>query len=723
MRRLLFCLLSLYLLYSCSTTKLVPDGMYRLSSNTIEVQGDKSIKSSLNSYIRQQSNSRLIGSWSPALSIYNWSNGSGKGINKLWESMGEVPIIYNKKLSDDSVQNLLTRLKYLGFYDAKVSYTADLNDKTQIAKVHYFVNTGTRKQIDSIVFELPEGEFADDFYADTTNLGVKIGDYLSEDLLEKESARSASYIRNKGYYDFNKNNYFFEADTLNRPGFTTLYYRIHPYTRNEEVTEDKVITKYTIGDVNISYPSTLKFNENKLLSINTIKPGMTYSEDLINQAYYRFSSLNAFNSVSIELESRDSSKVNCNINLKGTDIYGVKIDAEVSTTFQDLWGVSPKLSFYHKNIFGGGQRLNLDFVGNWQFRPSRNARNTEYGVSASLLFPQALGLRFLDRASTILPKTEIRASYNSQDRNEYTRRIISYSYGYIGQIKKNFYYQIYPLRLSTVKLFKTSGEFLELLISNPLLGGAFTDKIDLGVGATINYTSNSDIVPKTSYRNLKLSVDASGNLLSLFNSKFSYDKEQDSYTIFGLPYYRYIRSEFSFTNVSRFGGNDQFALAARFVAGAGFSLGNGRSLPFEQLFYCGGANSMRAWQVRTLGPGHTPKDYDSFFIIPSRVGDLKLEADLEFRYPLFWKLEGALFAEAGNIWSMEDFPEQKIFDTIALDWGLGIRVNLDLILLRLDAGFKLRDPSRSPTENRWIEPKEWFRPNGFAIHFGVGYPF
>ena len=146
---------------------------------------------------------------------------------------------------------------------------------------------------------------------------------------------------------------------------------------------------------------------------------------------------------------------------------------------------------------------------------------------------------------------------------------------------------------------------------------------------------------------------------------------------------------------------------------------NSSALPFEKQFYCGGAGSMRGWQVRSLGPGYDP--LEDFFIIPSQTGDMKLELDAEFRFPLFWKLEGALFAEAGNIWRVEDF-KGALPGSIAADWGTGLRINLDFILLRLDAGFKVHDPAREAGQ-RWLNPSSWVGRGNYAIHFGVGYPF
>lgn len=723
--RLALFLVAIALFPSCSTTKLVPSGEYRLDANSIELAdgGASELKQELASYIRQTPNRKnFLGMNQMGLYVYNWSNGSSKGINKLWENLGTAPVVFNRELVDDSSENILNRLRYLGYYDASVKTDVELDEQTRLAKVNYFVKTGTRRQIDSIVFEVPSGEFEADFLVDEKNISVREGDFLSEEMLEAETQRGAFYFRNLGYYDFNKNNYFFQADTLSVPNKTILHYIIRPYTRNEIPDETRTFSKYTIDKVSIEYPGNVKLNKRKLLKLNPIVPGMVYSEDIVNLAYSRFASSNTFNSVNLELEPVDSSKLDCKVKLSGLDLYGVKFDAELSTNSSGLLGASPKISFYHKNIFRGGERLNLDFTGNWQYHPRTKAHSTTFGASASLLFPRALGFN-TSRSNKVIPRTEIRISYNYQNRPEFERHISSFSYAYIGQFSEKFFYQIYPLQLSTTKLKNISGDFVDRVIVNPYLMDTFLDSFDMGVGFSLNYNSDPSIVPKTSYSSVRWSVDASGNVISLFNKYLPFYSEADSErTLFGLPYDQYVRTELALVKAFRFGLDDNAAIAFRLNAGIAYAYGNSTALPFEKQFYCGGANSMRAWQSRTLGPGSFNGDIYEFFAIPSQTGDIKLEADMELRFPLFWKIEAGLFAEAGNVWLMEDLKTENLLEGIAADWGLGLRVNLDFILLRIDAGFKMRDPSR-PDGSQWLKPREWVGRNGYAVHFGVGYPF
>ena len=728
MKRIALLVISLFAVISCSTTKLLPEGMYRFASSKLEVEDsdDKRLTaSSLSQYVRQQPNSSLIFGWNPLLNVYNWSDGSGKGINGFWEKIGVAPVVFDPTLTQSSCENIANHLEEMGYYDSKVTSEVTYDDR--LARVNYHVKPGKRYLIDEIVYEVPGGSFGEAFRADSANMTIHVGDYLSEETLEAETVRGAAVFREQGYYDFNKNHYFFEADTLTQD-WTKLYYRIKPYSRSETPTDEETISQYRIGKVSISYPSDIPFRESLLRKVNTIRSGAWYSDEMINTAYTRFSALKVFNNVSIELSPADSAVVDCDILLSGTDLMGFKANVEASTNASGLLGFSPQVSFYHKNIFHGGEWLNLGFTGNWQSLPRTDIHSSEFGVSASLSFPRLLGFPLEKIRGAYIPRTEIKTAFNYQNRPEYRRSLATLTYGYTGQTAGGLYYQFYPLRLNLVKLFTVSAAFVHTLVAYPYLWDTFEDQLDAGVSAMLYHTTDASVVPKTAYHAERLSLDLSGNVLSLLNPVLPVYEHPVlvEHMILGLPYKQYVRGELDLTRVFRFGRNEGHALAMHFVAGAGFAYGNSVSMPFEKQFFCGGANSMRGWQARTLGPG--AQQMNPGYMLPSQTGNLKLEADLEYRFPLFWKLEGGLFAEAGNVWltvaeeGEEPFRVQDIPLTLAGDWGLGLRVNLDFILVRLDVGFKVHEPNRDPGR-RWLKPRDWFSRDGAAIHFGVGYPF
>ncbi|MBR5725079.1 MAG: BamA/TamA family outer membrane protein, partial [Bacteroidales bacterium] len=671
----------------------MPEGSYRLVSNKVAFEEKAGVSASdVSPYIRQQPNSSLIFGWSPGLSIYNWSDGSGEGINKFWEKVGSKPVVFDPALVASSCRNIASHLETLGYYGSVV--TPEISYKGRLAEVKYVVRPGKRYRIDRIVFDVPDGSFGEAFRADSANVTVREGDYLSEKALEAETVRGSAVFRDQGYYDFNKNHYFFEADTLTP--VTTLHYRIRGYARGENSSQDHPIRQYRIGRVNIMHPAEIPFKESLLRDYNTIRPGDLYSERMVNDTYARLSSLKLFNNVNIEMRPTDSTTVDCDIRLSGADLVGVKFNVEASTNASGLLGFSPQLSFYHKNLFHGGEWLNLGFTGNWQWMPHDNVHSTEFGVTSSLSFPRLLGYPLSRIRGEYIPRTEIKASFNYQNRPEFRRSMASLGYGYTGQAGRNLYYQFYPLQLSLARLFSVSEEFKHTLVSYPYLWDTFEDHLDAGVGGMVYYTTDPDVVPRSAYHYERLSLDLSGNLLSLLNPLLPTSDEMSppQHTIFGLPYKQYVRTELDLGKVFRFGWEDNQALALHLATGIGWAYGNSTALPFEKQFYCGGANSMRGWQARTLGPGS--EQMNPAFSLPSQTGNFKMEADVEYRFPSFWKLEWALFAEVGNVWQLGGGQALDLPGSLAADWGAGLRVNLDFILIRLDAGFRLHDPADAP---------------------------
>ena len=707
--RVLFILL---LAVSCSTTRVLQDGQFRLKSNTITVANDKDFNAGqLDAYVKQKPNRSFF------TYVYNWSTAE----NSIWHKLGTAPVIYDPDLVEASVTNMERHLEYLGYYGSEVD--AEVRVHKQNVEVHYDVTLGRRYRITDVRHALPErGSFAADFLKDTANVTVRPGDWLSEAALEAETVRSSAVLRNMGYYGFNKNYYFFEADTLQVPGTAVLEMKVGEYTRNETEKSAAELKKFRFGEVSIYYPKRLKIDERVIRHLNTIRPGAPYSEDVVSNTYSRLSSLNLFSGVNVELNQAGEDRVDCDINLTPSRLQGFKLDLEASSNSIGLLGLSPQLSFYHRNLFHGGETLNLSFMGNFQYKPGSDIRSTEFGVSAGVNLPKFLFLpdRLFPRA---IPRTEVNASFNFQDRPEYRRHIISFSYGYTGS-HRNLYYQIQPAQLSIVRVFKMDEAFQQMLMANPFMWNAYQEHFVLGFGSMFYYTTDASVNPQGSYHYARLQVNTAGHVLSLFDRWMTKDPEGQA-MIWNTPYSQFVRAELSVGKTWRFGRNDNQGFAMRLLAGIGHAYGNSTALPFEQQFYSGGANGLRGWQARSVGPGNSQTAES--FVIPNQTGDMKLEANVEYRFPLFWKLNGALFVDAGNVWTLSDnmdesgrFSFGNIGKSIAADWGTGLRVDLNFILVRLDMGFVTIDPSR---ERRWTGPERWFKRGGYALHFGVGYPF
>lgn len=716
--------------FSCSTTRVLGDGQFRLADNKVVVDNDRKFNTKeIESYIKQKPNSYIIFGWNPFLNIYNWSGkNADKGINKFLRKIGTAPVVYQPSQVEASVENINRHLEYLGYYGSDVRSEVRVNGKR--VTVTYSVTLGRRYRIGNVSFAVPDGEFKEDFYADTAAVSIRPGDFLSEDALEKETERAASMFRRKGYFGFTKNYFSFEADTLARRDTADLLMTVKEYTRNQTAEYARPHRKYFFGDVSISYDNDLKFNDRVLKNICTIRPGAMYDEREVNTTYSRLSALRLFSGVNVALNPRDSGIVDCDISLTKSRTQGFKVNLEGSTNSTGLIGISPQVSYYHKNIFHGGQWLNLGFLGNFQFKyDDRSVKSNEFGVSAGLSFPEFLGLPNSIFHGPSLPRTEINASYNYQNRPEYTRNMISTSYGYSGSLRNGkFFYQFYPIQAKIVRLTNLDPNFYTTLSGNPFMRDAYQNHFDVGSGLVAYYTTSTALVPKETYEYARLQLDASGNVLSLFNKAMKSD-EYGSRLIWNTPYSQYIRTELTLGKTFVFGKNGGQALAIRLLGGVGYAYGNSSTIPFEKQFYSGGANSMRGWQARSLGPGNSKAD--TTFVIPSQTGDVKLEANLEYRFPMFWKLCGAVFTDVGNIWTLKEtdgddgshthFDLMNLAASLAADWGIGLRVDLNFLILRLDMGMKVYDTSLDTA--RWRSPSQWLKKDGYTLHFGVGYPF
>ena len=724
-----FGLILLIAVAGCSTTKVLSTDEVRLSENKVVITNDEKYNpSSLTPYIKQKSNYYVIGHWHPLLYVYNWQNGQGKGWDRFCQKLGQAPVVFDSTLINNSVASIIDHLEYQGYYNSTVEPRVSV--KKQQAKVEYDVTLGKRFPIQNIDYQVRDSELKDLLASDSSHFTIQRGDYLSEEDLDAESERLSQHFRNNGYWGFSKNYFFFYADTSTTRDQADLIVKIEDYTRNESEDAAKPHRRYTIGNVALIPQTGMRVRKKFLQNINQLQPGEPYSEEKINRVYNRFASIPMFSSVNMMLRESeiDSTAVDCRILLQQARLQSVKVNLEGSFNSTGLLGVTPALSYSHKNLFGGGEVFSLGFRGNFQFMLNSPVRATELSVSTDLGIPWYPS--FIARTPFInMPQMDVKLSYIYQNRPEYTRNILTGSYGFSWNIAKKFYYQFYPVRLSSVHASRIDSAFAHN-IKDPYLKNSFRSQLDLGGSGTFYYTTNSNVNPKVTYFYTRFQYELSGNFMSLFNGTRLYTKgEHGENLIAGIPYAQYVRGELQAVGTFRLGETDQYALAVRGLAGLGYAYGNSVSLPFDQLFYAGGANSLRGWRARSVGPGMAPRD--TSFAIANQTGDMHLETNVEFRFPMFWKLEGALFVDAGNIWNIKNadidgesrderslFSFKNLLRSTALDFGLGARVDFGLVLIRFDLGLRIYDPS----QQEWMGANDWFRDN-YAFHFGIGYPF
>lgn len=773
---LLFCISvpSLFLLESCSTTRTLSEGQTRLKSNVVTVVNRKEHPDfqdpTLDNYIRQKPNTYFIktrrGGWNPFLYISNWTNGKGGGWDRFVTKLGQAPVVFDPALMEDSRDNISTHLKYTGYYGSHVQAIASVLNRQTV--VDYLVTLGKQYPIKSIYYEVDNPDLAEEIFKDTVNSLIQRGKPLSEDLLDKESERSAAYLRNQGYYEFSKNFYFFAADTVSVQDSALLRISVRNYPRGGSPDEavrhrrfyfgkveiypvsdniryrasvasriPQVLDTVNYGDITILYDKKRRIRPSMLDKMNRIVPGELYNESIVNNTYQRMSNLRIYNSVSVELTKADTNTVDCNIRLIPSKAHGYKVNLEASTNSTGLIGISPSISYYNRNIFKGGEWLSLSVSGNFQFSVRNSTRATEFGANAGLSFPTFVLLP--DRMfKNIIPRTDIELSYNFQRRPEYTRNMIGANFGWSWSSQSNkFYFKVVPLQINIVNLPVYSDSFLESL-TNPFVREAYKNHFEAGLGFDLQYSSDPSINPANSYFKADFQFDIAGNLISAFNPLMPVDSSGFR-TIWNSPYSQFVRGELSLVYTWKFGRDNKQALAVRGLGGIGYAYGNSAKMPFERLFWAGGSNSLRGWTARSVGPGSSRMDRT--FSIPNQTGDMRLEANIEYRFPLFSIFRGAVFADWGNVWNLERtgrhesmgggsgedhsteelsyFRWGDVFRTSAFSAGAGLRIDLNFVVVRFDVGIKLYDPATQ----QWPNIRTWFSRGGYAFQFGIGYPF
>ena len=762
------------LLASCSTTRILSEDQTRLKSNVVTVVNRKDYPDfqdhTLDNYVRQKANTYFIktkrGGWNPFLYVANWTNGKGKGWDKFVTKLGQAPVVFNPSLMVDSKENITTHLKYIGYYGSSVQALAEI--RKQQTTVDYRVTLGKQYPIKKIYYEVDDPVLAEEIYKDTLNSLIRVGSALSEELLDRESDRSAQYLRNQGFYEFSKNFYFFAADTVSVPDSALLKISVRNYPRGSS-PEDAIrhrrfyfgkVMVYPVSDnlryrasvsrkipqildtvqyenITILYDKKRKIRPSILYKMNRIEPGDVYSADIVNSTYQRMSNLRIYSSVSVELNKTDTNIVDCSIRLLPSKAHGYRVNLEASTNSTGLIGISPTISYYNRNIFHGGEWLSLSVSGNFQFSVRDETRATEFGTNAGLSFPTFLFLP-ARMFKNIIPRTDVELSYNYQRRPEYTRNMIGANFGWNWSSKSNkYYFKVVPLQINIVNLPVYSDAFLESL-TNPFVREAYKNHFEFGLGFDVQYSSDPSINPSGSFFKADFQFDIAGNLLSAFN-RFMPTDSSGFRTIWNSPYSQFVRGELSLSYTWKFGRNNRQALAVRGLGGLGYAYGNSAKMPFERLFWAGGSNSLRGWTARSVGPGSS--QMDETFSIPNQTGDMRLEANIEYRFPLFSIFRGAVFADWGNVWNLsriadhqsveggstEDqtaeqlsyFSLKNMLRTSAFSAGAGIRLDLNFVVVRFDLGIKLYDPSTQ----QWPNISKWFRRGGYAFQFGIGYPF
>ena len=776
--RILTALVVAVLAWACSSTRHVPEGAYLLDDVDIVVDDSSEVESAeLINYLRQTPNHKVLGFWKLQLGTYNLSGAdTSRWYNRWLRRLGQPPVIFSPELTEASRRQLLQAMINKGYMDASVEVDSFPRPDKKKTTVRYDVHPGKAHVISSIDYQIADSAINRLVMADSAERQLLVGDNLDRNALDAERTRITELLRRNGYYAFSKEYINFMADTAENSLDVdlTLILRNPPTPKDnlpadtalllhQQYEIDRVIfvTDVTGGldamraagfradsvrykGITVVYGSDDHYILPSVLDEKCfLRPGRIYSTSSVERTYESLAQLSIIRSINIELQPLPAvdghPRLDAYIFLQRNKKQGVTLELE-GTNSEGDFGFGVGLAYQHRNLARRSNQLSAKFRVNYESLSGNlsnliNDRYTEYATEIGLTFPKFM-MPFLSRdyKRRIKATSEAAVSFNYQERPEYTRIIAGAAWKYKWAARDNRTRRTWDLiDVNYVYLPKSTTDFIDQIApSNPLLRYSYEDHFIMRMGYTF-YKTNRRIASSTLQRytlqpsvySLRASVETAGNLLYALSSIDGQKRHNGVYRLFGIQYSQYAKAEFDYSLTRNL--SPRHSLAFHVGAGVGVPYGNSRVMPFEKRFYAGGANGVRGWGVRTLGPG-TFDSKNSVTSFIDQCGDISLDLSMEYRAKLFWVFEGAAFIDAGNIWTIHNYENQPggmfhfntFWKQIAWAYGIGLRLDFSYFLLRLDLGLKAYNPATN--QERWplIHPR-WHRDTSF--HFSVGYPF
>lgn len=754
-------------LASCSATKFVPDGSYLLDEVKIHTDNKEIKPSDMRLYVRQNPNSKWFSTIKTQLYVYNWSGrDSTKWFNRFLRKIGDAPVIYNESDAIRSQEEIAKAVQNLGYMGASVKRTTKTKKKK--LKLFYEITSGKPYIVRTLKYDISDKKIAEYLRNDSTQSMLREGMLFDVNVLDAERQRITDYLLCNGYYKFNKDYITYTADTARNTHQVDLTLHLLPYktyvgdTPKEHfqykinkinfITDYDVLQSSALSNIEINdslhyngfpiyYKDKLYLRPKVLVDNLRFASGDLYDERNVQKTYTYFGRLSALKYTNIrffETQNGDSTQLNCYVMLTKSKHKSISFELEGTNSAGDL-GAAASVSFQHRNLFRGSETFMVKFRGAYEaisgLQPGyKNHNYTEYGVETSINFPNFL-FPFLtsDFKRRIKATTEFGLQYNYQLRPEFSRTIASASWSYKWMQKQKIQHRIDLLDISYLYLPWISSQFQEDYINkdkdNYILKYNYENRLIVRMGYNYSYNSAggalvNNTITTNSY-SIRAGFESAGNILYGISKMINMRKNKDGeYAILGIPYAQYLKGDFDFAKNIIIDHRNSLA----FHAGIGIAVpyGNAKVVPFEKRYFSGGANSVRGWSVRNLGPGSFAGDGNFM----NQSGDIKLDASIEYRTRLFWKFRGAAFIDAGNIWTIREYENQpggvfefdKFYKQIAVAYGLGLRLDLDFFVLRFDGGMKAINPKYKKAKERYpiIHPRF---SRDFAFHFAVGYPF
>jgi outer membrane protein assembly factor BamA len=730
------------------TTRYLKDHERLLKKNELEIKGNKALdKEDLLSYVRQKPNRAILfGTWRLGLQWANLRYNPNKDPDEKHEA-----VILDSNLISRSEQQLKIHLQNLGYYNAVVNH--EIVDtkvlgvdkwKTKKSIVKYVVAPGSPVIIDSIGYNVSQSDLKGFYLYIKRNRTFQKGQILKLEQLQSERERIVKDFQNRGYYKFAENYISFDVDTglakkktivitkIKQPRKTDSLHRRYkinniyiqtdydPYAKVNTITDS---TEYE--GVTFLSNGKSKFKPNPLYRSLFFHEGEFYNQKMESITYRQFSNLGMFSYIKIKhKEIVDSAGNNLlDVVILLNPASKMSISTEIMGIYREGFGLNGQILFTNKNAFKGSEILSLSLSGGFEdLGTEKNRYATNIGPRLSVTFPRLFLFKRLNNKirKNAFPKTTISSYFNYQKRTQYTRFLTNASMKYDWNEGK---YKKHEISISDINfsfVTKDSEILFDFDKLSPQQRFKFEDAISSGIKYAFTYNNQSKPKVKNSdYLLLKGQlVGPTAIVVSAFGGE-QRATETKAITLWGVRYATFVKAQIDYRKYFNFKHSQQIAVRSFF--GFGVPLDKHGVIPFDQLYYSGGANSIRGWRQRTLGPGSF---VDKTNII-DRLGEIKIEANIEYRFPITSIFNGAAFIDAGNVWTQEgdedtddfdpDFQFDRFYKEIAVSPGLGVRFDFDFFLFRFDVGVPLKQPHKRTLWKMDYEQTQ--------LNFGVGYPF
>ena len=713
------------ILSSCNTTKFVPEGQYLLNKARVKCVDDKSVPD-MRSYLRQRQNTEVFGFWKLQLHVYNTAptdttTKSKKRLARNAFKMGEAPVIYDEDLTRISMQQLEQQMSNMGYFHAQVDTQKVVKDRK--VEITYLITANQPYKIRHYEVDVPE--LAVRSIAEDERCKVHEGEQFSTATLDEERERIATVLRNQGYFYFEKALLEFTADSSLNSHEVDIRLHYSPYIEQMDSTAlAHLWTQYYIRDVQYTLDKPF-LRRNALRTASRLHTGDRYAEWRVERTYARMNALAPVKYVDIAFTPVEDSLLDCNITISRGRLNSVA--AELGGTYSaGDWGIAAGLNYTNKNLFHGAEVLTIGGRGSYEWRAD-GGRAIEARAEA--------GLRFASNVN-------VKIGYSYQYRpKEYERSMATATLGYYYRKPgSGWTHQFNLVDINYIYVPWMSEEFINRFFTRPsssILLSSYRDLFILDWSYQGTYTSYNPRFPNRSYVQLILRAETAGNALYALSLAANLQKDADGhYMLWRIPFAQYAKGDFHLTYHGVI--TPQHQLVGHVGLGVAMPYLNSDVLPFQKRYFGGGANSVRGWQARTLGPGSFRSD-DGTVAYDLQVGDIKLDMNLEYRFKVIKFLELAAFLDAGNIWTIKDYGDpddssdplhagafawDNFYKQIAWSYGVGIRFDLSIFVFRVDFGVKLHDPSRIAEGKQWRTAANglgW--KNDMTFHFAIGYPF